>query len=180
VQVGEFTEDYPVNELAVSGSHLYLGEGYGGFKVLSLTPNPVQPLLVGWYDTEGIAHSLTVKNDNTYVADWSDFSIYDCSQALPVVPEIPAQPPSEFILLQNCPNPFNAATAISYQLPFASQVKLNVYDTSGRLVSTLVDGWQQSGTHSAIFNGSNLASGVYLYRLTAKQNTAVGKMALLK
>jgi hypothetical protein len=89
-------------------------------------------------------------------------------------------PPSVGLALSNAPNPFNPTTAISYALHTASSVTLRVYDSSGRLVSTLVEGWQEAGTHEASFNGSNLASGMYLYTLTAGIQTTTGKMMLLK
>jgi hypothetical protein len=78
------------------------------------------------------------------------------------------------------PNPFNPTTAISYQLSAFSQVSLKVYDLSGRLVTTLVDGWREAGSHQVTFDGSNLASGVYLYALQAEGRTVSGKMMLVK
>jgi len=91
-----------------------------------------------------------------------------------------AQSPAQFALLRNFPNPFNASTTIRFQLPEASLVKLDVYDVSGRWVSTLVDGWREAGSHEVAFDGSNLASGVYIYYLTAGQFNASGKMVLMK
>jgi hypothetical protein len=78
------------------------------------------------------------------------------------------------------PNPFNPTTAISYKLQAVSHVSLKVYDTAGRLVATLADGWREAGTHQATFDGSNLASGVYLYALQTEDETITGKMMLLK
>ena len=78
------------------------------------------------------------------------------------------------------PNPFNPKTVLSYQLPVASFVNLTVYDISGRSVATVVDGWREAGSHEATFDGSNLASGIYVYRLEAGNFSAVKKMILMK
>jgi hypothetical protein len=78
------------------------------------------------------------------------------------------------------PNPFNPSTAISFKLQAASKVSLKIYNTAGRLVTTLVDGWREAGTHEVTFDGSKLASGIYLYKLTCGQNPQTGKMVLLK
>jgi len=74
--------------------------------------------------------------------------------------------PSSFGL-SACPNPFNPTTALSYQLSAAGHVSLRVYDTAGRLVAELANGWQDAGTHEATFDASHLAAGIYIYRLTA-------------
>jgi len=78
------------------------------------------------------------------------------------------------------PNPFNPTTAISYQLSAFSHVNLSVYDVSGRRVSTLVDGYREVGAHKVTFDGTGLASGVYLYQLVAGSQIAIGKMVLIK
>jgi len=91
----------------------------------------------------------------------------------------PSLTPDEFDISAH-PNPFNPTTVISYKLPAASHVSLQVYDTSGRLVATLVDGWREAGEHEVIFDGSKLASGIYLYHVEAEGNMASGKMLLLK
>ncbi len=82
--------------------------------------------------------------------------------------------------LGSSPNPFNPATDIGYELQAPSQVSLNVYDTAGRLVATLVEGWREAGTHAATFDGSRLPSGLYFARLTAGNYTATQKLILLK
>jgi hypothetical protein len=78
------------------------------------------------------------------------------------------------------PNPFNPTTALSFKLQAASQVSLKIYDTAGRLVVTLVDGWRDAGTHSATFDGSMLASGIYLAKLQAGEVSSVQKLVLMK
>jgi hypothetical protein len=88
--------------------------------------------------------------------------------------------PKEFELLQNYPNPLNPTTIISYQLPVNSFVTLNVYDVIGREVRTLVNGPKASGSYTIQFDGSDLPSGVYFYRLRAGDFTSVKKLILLK
>ena len=78
------------------------------------------------------------------------------------------------------PNPFNPVTQFSFVLPEASRVSLKVYNLQGRLVATLADGMRDAGTHEVTFDASNLASGIYLYRLTAGTFNASGKMVLVK
>ena len=77
--------------------------------------------------------------------------------------------PNRFELQGNYPNPFNPATVISYQLLVASNVKLAVYDNLGREVAVLVNERRDARVHEVKFDASGLASGVYLYRLTARQ-----------
>lgn len=88
--------------------------------------------------------------------------------------------PGVFKLGQNYPNPFNPNTAISYRLSAVGHVTLAVYDVLGRKVATLVDGRQSDGVHTVFFNASELASGVYFYRLTASGVSVVKKMLLEK
>jgi hypothetical protein len=88
--------------------------------------------------------------------------------------------PRQFVLHQNYPNPFNATTIIRYELPAAGHVTLHVFDVSGREVRTLVDGYQQEGVHRSNFDASNLASGMYHYRLTMEHSAREGKMILIK
>jgi hypothetical protein len=88
--------------------------------------------------------------------------------------------PSATALLGNYPNPFNPSTSISYQLSTAGNVSLIVYDVLGRNVATLVDGIQQAGLHQVNFNGSNMASGMYYYRLIAGSFSDVKRLMLVK
>jgi len=88
--------------------------------------------------------------------------------------------PISFSLEQNYPNPFNPKTIIRYSITQESLVKLNVYDLMGRLVYTIVNTQQQPGWHTADFDASKLASGIYIYRLQAGNYSKTMKMLLVK
>jgi hypothetical protein len=88
--------------------------------------------------------------------------------------------PQEFVLMQNYPNPFNPSTNIRFALPEASQVRLDVFDVLGRHVQTLVNAEMNAGWHTAQWNASNVASGVYIYRIQAGSYSQVIKMTLVK
>ena len=88
--------------------------------------------------------------------------------------------PVSYELLQNYPNPFNPTTTIRYGLPSRSHVTLTVFNTLGQQVATLVQGEQETGYHEIRFDGSNLASGVYLYRLQAGDFVQTRKLLLVK
>ncbi len=81
--------------------------------------------------------------------------------------EIDVTEPKDFTLYQNYPNPFNPTTTIKFALPVDSKVKINIYNSLGQLVETLVDKEMESGYHEIDFDASRLASGVYLYQLQA-------------
>ena len=83
-------------------------------------------------------------------------------------------------VLTSYPNPFNATTTISYTLPEPALVKIKIYNVLGQLVTTLVDEQKQAGTHSVKFDASQLASGVYYYRLTAGSYAETRKLNLIK
>ncbi|MCL6493882.1 MAG: T9SS type A sorting domain-containing protein [Ignavibacterium sp.] len=87
---------------------------------------------------------------------------------------------STFELAQNYPNPFNPSTNIKYSIAERSNVTIKVYDMLGSEVATLVNQVQDAGTHNVVFNASNLASGMYVYTITAGNFTASKKMMLLK
>ncbi|MBU1650618.1 T9SS type A sorting domain-containing protein, partial [bacterium] len=78
------------------------------------------------------------------------------------------------------PNPFNPTTAISIQLSAFSHVNLSVYDIAGRKVATLIDGWRNAGSHEAVFDGSGLASGIYIAMLKMGDEQQSQKITLLK
>jgi WD40 repeat protein len=93
--------------------------------------------------------------------------------------------PVPFSLAQNTPNPFNPSTTLRFGLPEAGHVRLAVYDVTGSVVRTLVDGHVEAGMREVAWdgrdaNGREVASGVYVYRLTAKQGVVTRRMTLAR
>ncbi len=88
--------------------------------------------------------------------------------------------PVEFSLGEAYPNPFNPTTTIPFSLPSAQKVMLTVHDLSGRLVSTITSGQFEAGSHTIVYDASELATGTYLYQLEAGSFKAVSKMVLVK
>lgn len=137
---------------------------------------------VGYYpdviwDSDSFTFEKSTTGDGEVIGEWmnsgesfDDYLTSPISDATPVV----------YSLGPNYPNPFNPITTLNFTLPEAAKINLAIYDISGRLVASMVDGYRQAGSHEVTFDGSNLASGIYLYRLQAGDFTASGKMVLLK
>jgi len=88
--------------------------------------------------------------------------------------------PVKAILHHAYPNPFNPTITITFDLPVASNVKFDVFDIHGRIVGARLPRPYNAGSHSITFDGSNLSSGLYLYRIETESFSAVRKMVLIK
>jgi hypothetical protein len=92
--------------------------------------------------------------------------------------------PSKYVLSQNYPNPFNPVTKIDFEIPQDSKVSMKVYDITGKEVSKLFEGIKSAGFHTIQFDGNNLSTGIYFYRLVASSNgqetVITKKMNLIK
>jgi hypothetical protein len=110
----------------------------------------------------------------------SDAAKAQYNAILSAVEEFPSGAPTTFVLQQNFPNPFNPSTSIRFELARRSNVRLTIYDVMGREVKTLVNGAMAPGAHAIAFNGSGLASGVYLFTLKTERFSATRKMLLLR
>lgn len=126
---------------------------------------------------------ITVTDDSNAVAQDSTLLIVDQITGLNDLVNVI---PDEYELYQNYPNPFNPATKIRYGLPFQSEVNIRVYNLLGQVVKLLTNNIQNAGFHEINFNAGSLASGVYIYRISANSLTGsdkfqtVKKMLLLK
>ncbi len=118
--------------------------------------------------------------DNSFLG--SEFSIeaqFEITGSL-VANEIDESLPSDIALEQNYPNPFNPSTNISYSVTKSSEVTLQVFDITGRLIGTLVREPKTVGSYNVSFDASNLSSGVYIYRLQIGNQILTKKMTLIK
>ncbi len=88
--------------------------------------------------------------------------------------------PTDFILEQNYPNPYNPSTKIQYSIPEESFIKLSVYNSLGEKVADLEEGMKLAGYYEVNFDGSSLPSGIYFYTLSTSKLTITKKMILLK
>jgi len=107
------------------------------------------------YNTSGIPTAIDAENDGSSI-------------------------PTGYSLSQNYPNPFNPSTTIKFSLPEASQVSLKIFDMLGREVVTLVNEELSAGNYNYQWNGSRLASGVYLYRFTATSSSGNTKQQFIQ
>jgi len=135
------------------------------------------------FDKSGATLSTAPGTTNDFIpsgaSQWGRFSIA-MSSVITAIHQFGNEVPTSYGLLQSYPNPFNPATIISYMIPKTSKVSLKVYDMKGQLVATLFDGMQNAGNYITTFNGSNLASGVYFYRLVSDNFSETKKMMLVK
>ena len=95
--------------------------------------------------------------------------------------------PTEYVLKQNFPNPFNPTTSVSFDIPSESRVTLKVYNTLGQEIAILAEGVRSSGTYTSVWNPGTVTSGMYFYKLEAtslanpsRSFTQVKKMLLIK
>jgi hypothetical protein len=135
-------------------------------------------------DASAAGHKLGIllQNSSTLSASWAgadNVRVYNMTRTVTAIGTQQAGP-SKFALAQNYPNPFNPTTNIQYTLKSTGNVSLKVYDVVGRQVASLVDGIQNAGNHEVRFLASDLASGVYFYRLVSPSGTLVMKMMLMK
>ncbi|RJP78135.1 MAG: T9SS C-terminal target domain-containing protein [Candidatus Zixiibacteriota bacterium] len=138
-----------------------------------------------WTENPVLSHHVPVNQVNTapllpqwpYNPDGIPFHIEGGSR---VLPDPGCGLPAAFMLHGVFPNPFNSSTVARYEIRVANRVTLRVYDTAGRQVATLVDGWKDAGLHELTFDGAGWPSGIYLLRLEAGEFTAVRKMVLLR
>jgi len=161
-----------------------------GFEIHRLQDSKIEKLqewnAIGYvpgFGTTTKPKSYSFADDNissgiyTYRLKQIDFDgTFEYSQEI----EVEVSSPTEYSLEQNYPNPFNPAATIEYQISNTVPVSIKVYDLIGREIAVLVNGVKQPGIYLVSFDGSNLASGIYFYKMNAGVFSSVKKMNLLK
>lgn len=130
-------------------------------------------------DNQAKLQSLFVASDGHLFAGTSA-GLFRSLQKTTSVKQVHAAELSNFRLEQNYPNPFNPSTMIRYQVPVYSHVSLKLYDAIGREIASLVNERQLAGNYEVPFDGKNLSSGVYFYKLQAEGFVQTRKMMLTK
>lgn len=144
-----------------------------------------------WYDDDsslGLKYDFALQKDLKGIGIWAlgyDYGsdlLWNKIEEKFVVSSIESEEsfPESFILHQNYPNPFNPVTTISFSIREKSSVKLTVFNLPGEEVAELINDEVAAGTHEVKFNGSDLSSGVYFYRLTVNGSPVNKKMMLVK
>ncbi len=163
--------------VAVDSNFVYSCDERTGVQVFDIS-NRGRPVLTAVYDTPGWADKAAISNGYSFIADNNSIMML---RLIPTgISDDDVTLPGEFYLSQNYPNPFNAGTTIQYDLPFASNVNLAIYDILGRQVEVLQSGFQQAGSHSLIWNAGGNPSGIYFYRITTDRFDNVKSCILLK
>ncbi len=180
----------------VWGGVIYLGNFIQQFAFNNIPLNPGQSLTAHtWQNVPGFAPSGTY----TYMAYCGDRPDVKCDSAMFPFTVTGARLadgatewaiegaffgeqliPAEYGLSSNYPNPFNATTTISYDLPEAGDVSLEVYNLMGQKVAALVDDYKEAGQYTVSWDAADFASGIYLYRMTINDKVFTKKMNLLK
>lgn len=169
--------DNGVYGVSVEGDYLYLAQWNEGLRVFDVT-NPAAPVETGHYWTWNRSRGVAVRDGIAYLADYSNFGIYDCSAALGMSPSMPRV--SSFSLSPAYPNPFNSITHFELDLPRAVTGRVTVFDLLGREVLTLFDGQLHAGRRKFAFDAAGLASGEYFVRVDAPPMQQTVKVVLVK
>lgn len=163
----------------VDGNYCYVASEGTGVRMINIS-NPSIPVEDGYYDGVPQSRGVVANGKYVYVAEKVDgLSIYSNDLVTSVENENVLIP--EYITLhQNYPNPFNPTTIIGIELKEKAFVSLKVFNSLGQQVAILLNGQLPAGASNISFDGSSLSTGIYLYRLQAKDVTITKKMILIK
>ena len=185
-----FFSDRRVYSLIVDGNNIFVGTNPGVYLSTNLGVNWIPkdqgfkfpPPVYSFEISNGYIFAATDKQSVWKRSLQEIVGIQNTSQTLP----------SKFLLYQNYPNPFNPVTKIKFAIPSdvksrlvgtgskTSDVKLIIYDITGREIQTLVNEKLNPGTYEVTFDGSNLSSGIYFYQMRSGEFIETKKLVLLK
>ena len=164
----------------------YIFGDYCSKTIWALTFNPGVDTSVEELTTAGSSiFSLGIDSNNKLYVCTSDGNIYRLTESFTNTSEAGEVIPKSYKLNQNYPNPFNPTTEIQYSIPKATNVKLIIYDATGRTIKELVNSFQNAGLHQVSWNASDnynrkVSSGIYFYRLETSDYSEAKAMVVLK
>jgi hypothetical protein len=182
VEVGFIEENLvQVNHVVSSGDSIYVTDNQGiGLHIYDVS-NPTVPTKVAYHRTPGInVIDIALANDLIYVSDRTHFEIFKFDVHAGVEDSQPGSLITDYRIHSVYPNPFNATTKIVFDLAVAGHVTLQIFNSIGQKVQTLVDEHYQAGRHTYIFQANKLASGIYLLRMDVNGMIDSHKLILMK
>lgn len=168
-----------VNSIAIYGNNKWIGTTAGGVAKFDDTNWEVFNESNSLLPYNAVYAVAVEPNGNKWFGTYGGLAVYREGGVVSAEGDLESIP-LNFTLEQNYPNPFNPTTTIEYAIPGNSFVKISIYDLRGREIKTIVNEMKQAGTDKAIFDGSNLSSGVYFYKIQAGTYEKIMKMLLLK
>lgn len=169
--------DLEIYNLFVKDNFLFMNDRHNIYSID--ISNPTSCYLNGQFYIPDYIESFFM-SDNIYISTYQ-LGIYILSYVLPLsIPIDNKFIPTPFRLFQNYPNPFNPSTKIEYFIPISDNVSLEIYNTLGQKIKTLLNKYMPAGYHVIEFNAQNLPSGVYFCRIKAGEFQDEKKMILLR
>ncbi len=169
-----------IHNVELFGNYLFAAHYTAGVRVINVS-NPANPVESAWYDTyppdngftyDGAWGVYVFPGSHKIIASDRETGLYVLRTTFPIGIENNSENvPVTFSLEQNYPNPFNPSTTIKYSLNKDSYVSLKVYDVSGKLAATLVDGFSVKGDKIIRFDAKTLSSGIYFYQFNGFSQT---------
>jgi len=171
--------DFWCEDIYKEGDYLYVCKGDEGIEIFNVS-DPAAPYSVGYYVTPGAALSIKSRGQNTFAADGSNFSIYDCSAALGIgspSPILPGNPD----LISIYPNPFNDQTRITFNIVKNGLASLQMFDPLGRRVCELLpSSYLTQGSYTVAFSGKGIPAGKYFLSLEINREKFAEPLLILK
>ncbi len=174
-----YQEDYPDVIDTVGGSFPVLSYGNVSTSAIAYKGNFNNSPGIGQLVYLGFPFETIIGKENRSNLMNTVMNYFGMDEPVNVENEISSLPLT-FELNQNYPNPFNPETIISYSLPVESKVRLEIYNLLGERIALLINTEQKAGKYKISFDGSKLASGIYLYRIIANDFIQTNKMVLIK
>ena len=178
VFAGEIEGFTQLMDLQTAAEHFYVAD-YDFVRIFHFL-SPTEYNEIGWYQTWGWASGIATSGNHVLVADAFELGIYDAGEALWIETVKGSDYPEEFTVGRAYPNPFNQRVALDFMLPAAANIRLAVYDITGREVDRLFEGYCREGMKSLTWSPKGNSSGVYFVSLQQGSRTVTRKVNYLK